>query len=328
MKPRVVKHLSNIEIDEVSLVDRGANQHATVAIAKRAPEEETMPKLFNEEGQLLDENSLEDGQQVYDEDGTAYVFTLDEDEDGDDVEAAEDDNEDEDAETPELAGVGKAFGFAGGVRPNAFNPSGTKKKTAQAGATPAFRAGAGTTTGRPRMAGAASAGGAGGVAKSFSEGVMEELSKAYSDEERDAVLSKAFGAVETFRQAAEESAMIAKSERDLRLTNEYISKAAEYNLPVDAEELGPVLYRMAETMDYDDCRVIAKCLEAAGSALFDEVGYIGGGDNVDIMDQVEAQAQELVGKAAGGVDSADVIGQIFEQNPEAYDEYLASRRGY
>ena len=83
---------------------------------------------------------------------------------------------------------------------------------------------------------------------------------------------------------------VAKSERDLRLTREYIAKSAEYNLPVDPKELGPVLYRMAESMSYDDCAVIAKCLESAGNILFEELGYQGGGDNSDIYSQVEAHA--------------------------------------
>lgn len=332
MKPKVVKHLSDIEIDEVSLVDRGANQLAAVAIAKRAPEEENMPELYNEEGQLLDENSLVDGQLVYDEAGTEYRFELD-----DDVEPGEDEDEadeevEEVVEERELASVGKAFGQGPTTGPSTF---GAKKKTA---AQPAFRAGAGVGMkplkpaatmggGMPQRPNLGSAAARPTVAKSYSEQVMEELSKAYSDEERDAVLSKAFAEVDGYRLQAVEAVKIAKSERDLRLTNEYISKAEEYNLPVDANALGPVLYRMAETMSYEDCSVIAKCLESAGSMIFDEIGNIGGGDNVDIMDQVNAQAQELVTKAADST-VPDMVNQIFESNPQAYDEYLATRRGY
>ena len=112
---------------------------------------------------------------------------------------------------------------------------------------------------------------------------MEELSKAFSDEDRDAGDRQGAGSGRGARgQARSESPEVAKAERDLRLTREYVSKAAEYNLPVDPTELGPVLYRMAETMSYDDCAVIAKCLETAGSILFEEVGYQGGGDNDDI----------------------------------------------
>jgi hypothetical protein len=86
-----------------------------------------------------------------------------------------------------------------------------------------------------------------------------------------------------------------------------------------------VLYRMAETMSYDDCSVIAKCLETAGEALFQETGFQGGGDNADVMDQVAAFAQERVevGKSLG----ANHIEAVFDDNPAAYDEYLASQRG-
>lgn len=329
MKPKVVKHLSNIEIDEISLVDRGANQHATVAIAKRAPEEENMPELFNEDGELLDENQLEDGQIVYDQEGTAYQFTADEVED----EVEVDDREPELAKALNLGGarkVGNAFtSGAAGVG------QGAGKATGAQGA--AFRMGAGLNRNKKPLAfaGAGTAAGAAGAAgykdrmkKSYSEQVMEELSKAYTDEERDQVLSKAFAEVEGYQKQAQEAVTIAKAERDLRLTNEYIAKAAEYNVPVDANELGPVLYRMTEQMSYEDCSVIAKCLEAAGSMIFEEVGYLGGGDNVDVLDQVEAQAQELVGKAAG-TSTEDAWSAVFEQNPAAYDEYLAqSRRGF
>lgn len=268
--PRVRKHLSDIEIDEISLVDRGANQHAAVTIAKRAPEEENMPELFDEGGNLLpDDHELQVGDVVYDADGQAYEFTLDGDE-GDYEEEEQDERELEPA-------VSKAF------------------ETPQS--------------------------------RSFREEVMEELSKAYTDEDRDRVIAKAFDQMEAFSKQAEEAERVAKSERDMRLTKEYISKAAEYNVPIAPEELGPVLYRMAETMSYDDCAVIHKALTSAGAALFDEIGQIGGGDNNDVMSQVYAHAQEQLSKSAEGND-ADTISKIFEMNPEAYDQYLAEQRGF
>lgn len=341
MKPKVVKGLSDIEIDEVSLVDRSANQHAAVAIAKRAPEEENMPDLYTEDGTLLDEDTLVNGQIVYAQDGTAYEFTADpEVEPGDEeVDEPDEDIEDDDVEVEEreLAGVGKAFGFAGSAGTQA--PS---RPTMQP-STPAspFRVGAGMNQQKKKPLAGQMGGGAmpqrpklgaaaarPTVAKSFQEQVLEELSKAYTDEDRDAVLSKAFAEVDGYKTQAAEAVKIAKSERDLRLTNEYIAKAEEYNLPVDAAQLGPVLYRMAETMSYEDCSVIAKCLEASGSMIFEEVGYIGGGDNVDVLDAVDAQAQELVGKS-DSLGTEEAWSQVFESNPQAYDEYLAqSRRGY
>ena len=261
--PRPRNKLTNMEIDEISLVDKGANQHAMIAIAKRAPEEETMPELYTEDGNLLDENTLQDGQIVYDGEGNAYEFTLE--------------AEEEEEREPETVGKSAFFDQ-------------TKQETTEPG--------------------------------DFTKQVLEELSKAYTDNDRDAVIAKALGRVEEIEKRYQQAEEIAKSERDLRLTREYISKAAEYNVPVDPNELGPVLYRMAESMSYDDCAVIAKCLDGAGAMIFEEHGYIGGGDNQDIMSQVEAQAVEI-GKSA----APENVVKVFDQSPESYDEYLASQRG-
>lgn len=256
------QNLSNMEIDEVSLVDKGANQHALVTITKRAPEEDAMPEefeLYTANGELLAQDAtLSDGDIVFDKDGNAYEY--------------EADAEVEVEKEPELVGK-SAF----------FQPQ-----------TPAADSG-------------------------FAKSIMEELSKAFGDDERDQVIAKALGRVEELERQTVEVAKAAKAERDLRLTGEYISKAAEYNLPVNPVELGPVLFRMAETMSYEDCSVIAKCLETAGTALFQEVGYIGGGDNEDVMD--------VVTKSIEGHATPEAVTKAFDVSPQAYDEYLASQRG-
>ena len=265
--PRPTRHLTDMEIDEISTVDKAANQYSRFVIAKRAPEEEEMPQLYNQEGQPLDEDQLEFGDIVYDDQGAAYEFVEDD---------GSDDGVDEDEDQLQMAEVGKsAF----------FKP--------QAG--------------------------------SFTASVMEELSKAFSDKDRDQVIAKALGRVEELEGQQRQAIEIAKSERDLRLTREYISKAADYNLPVAPEELGPVLYRMAETMSYDDCAVIAKCLETAGEILFEETGYQGGGDNADIYSQVEQHAYDTFGKS-DGFNAVSAVNTVFDQNPDAYDEYIAAQR--
>ena len=278
--PRAIRNnLTDMEIDEISTVDKAANQHSRFVIAKRAPEEDEVPKLFDQEGKPLAEDQLEFGDVVFDEDGNAYEFVEDDSADdqapGDEVERQ-----------PEMAGVGKRAGSA------FFEKSNTA---------PVAKAG------------------------SFAASVMEELSKAFSDADRDKVIVKALGRIEEVEARNEEIAKAAQAERDLRLTREYISKAAEYNLPVAADELGPVLYRMAETMSYDDCSVIAKALETAGEIIFEERGYSGGGDNGDVYSQVEAHAYDTFGKAED-FNSIEAINKVFETNPEAYDEYLAAQR--
>src|SRR5690242_12821818 len=84
-----VNAVSEIEVDEISLVDRPANQHASVVLAKRAPQEETFvaDNYFTEDGSAVDIDSLEPGAIVYDESGDAFRIEVDE---------------------PELATVGKS----------------------------------------------------------------------------------------------------------------------------------------------------------------------------------------------------------------------------
>lgn len=83
---RMIKKLSGLEIDEVSLVDRPANQHGLVAIAKRN-EESTMTDLYLGDGTAIDEDELQHGDVVYDEAGTEFVYVegSDEEQGGDDT---------------------------------------------------------------------------------------------------------------------------------------------------------------------------------------------------------------------------------------------------
>lgn len=253
--PRKVKELSNIEIDEISLVDRPANQHARVEITKRASEEDNVPEIYDENGELLDAEDLNEGDTVFDEDGNAFEVVLD-DEDESDF-AMEDE--------PVLVG------------------------------------------------------------KSFADDIREELSKAFTDIERDEVISKALGTVDALSKRLEEAEAIAKSERDLRLLGEYEEVAKSYNVPVDPQELAPVLMRMSDTMSYEDCATIHKALTSAGSAIFDEVGFIGGGDNVDVMSQVSAFLDEGISKSESGISKADAMADFFSSNPDAYDQYRSER---
>lgn len=258
MAPRTVNVLSNIEIDEISLVDRPANQHARVTITKRA-EEDAVSEYFSEDGTAIaDLDSLEVGSVVYDGEGNGFVVDLD---------TGEDAELDESQQVPEMVG------------------------------------------------------------KSLAEQVREDLSKAFTDVERDDVIAKALTEVSKAEQRAQAAEEIAKSERDLRLGREYIAKAAEYGVAgVTPDELGPVLMRMAETMPYEDCAVIHKALTSAGEA-FAELGFSGGAaGDTDPMGVVDAVFQEI-GKSADGLTREAAVSKAFEMNPAAYDDYLASRRG-
>lgn len=251
--PRRVRELRDVEIDEISLVDVPANQFAKVAIAKRATEEATVPELdtiYNEAGDPLEFDSLQEGDVVFDGEGNPYLYTEDE----TPVEET----------APELAEVGKSL--------------------------------------------------------------REELSKSFGVG-RDETIAKALRATQEAESRAARAEEIAKAERDLRLTREYVEVAKGYNIPVDPDELGPVLMRMAESMTDEDCAVVHKALSGAGEALFAEVGFIGGGDNVDVMSQVDAALDEAISKADGKVSKAAAMEEYFLAHPEAYDEYVATQGG-
>ena len=79
----VIKTLRDMEIDEISLVDRPANAHAKVVIAKRATQEETVPEdVFNEDGEVIDVSELSEGDVVFDEEGNPFLIVEDDEPEG------------------------------------------------------------------------------------------------------------------------------------------------------------------------------------------------------------------------------------------------------
>lgn len=269
--PRPVQRVTDMEIDEVSMVDRAANTSATIVFSKRADQEERMPDYLDADGNPLDLSQFEEGTILEDENGDQFEVTFDEDGDDSDEEDLVDDRE--------LVGIGKS----------------------------AFGAGPDDTA----------------IAS-----IREALSKAVSEDDRDSVLSKAFTTLSKRAQFAEarlsQAEDIAKSERNLRLEREYISKAAEYNVPIDPAELGPVLMRASEALSYEDCAVIHKVFSAAGEMLFVEAGFDGSGAADDPMAQIDDYLEASVVK--GDTSKAAAMTDFFDNNPAAYDTLRAERR--
>lgn len=273
---RKVREIQDLVIDEISLVDKGANQHATVTIAKSADgEKENYMDVYDEQGNPLDPESLEIGDVVYDAAGDAYEIQ------------ANDEQEQEDrVEERELA-VAKSFTTPFAKR--------EQKKSE--------------------------------VAKGFAQGLREELSKALTDRDRDEVINKAFAQIEALTEATEVAKRAAEAEREIRLMAEYTEIAKSYELPtVEVEPLAKALKNMAEKLSYEDCETIGKALQFAAEAqeaLYTEVGSIGGGDNSDVLQMVNAQVDGLVTKS--GATREELIAEVFAQHPEAYDQFLAER---
>ena len=389
---RMVKRLRNLDIDEVSLVDRPANQHGLVAIAKR-DEESTMSvqPMYDAEGYEVDPSELEHGDYAYDADGNEYVNVLDE--DIDDDEYYDDDDYDD--------GVGKAFGDtarlsamygreragragarlasrgesgarrAGGAARNlprreqeAFNRARNRSAwrsssaIATGGLTGPTRAGSAVGSARDKAwdvasnrrvrygaygAGAGAVGGGAAyagsrgrrksdVGKSYGESVLEELSKSYGDDARDAVVSKALDELaETSdyyvskADALEEQIAQMQAESEY---GEYVELAKSYGYaPGEVEEVADMIYDVAtnapEQLGMLD-RVLTSQSSIAKSFLAEQGMY--GGAESDAMAQVSAMADEAVAKGDGHFSVEQAVTELFSANPAMYDEYESDNR--
>lgn len=320
---RVVKEVSDMEIDEISLVDRPANQHAKVVITKNFSEEEAMPDIYDEDGDILDFNEVSEGDVVFDETGEAFVV-VDEEMEYDDI------------EEEELEEVGKANPFSAANKWLHSTPVTRAKDGKKVGElTDTDKWNMKRVKGAAAVAGGGTAAAGGGAAyaykkkgkekvdKSFSDELREELSKSLTSIERDEVIAKALGQVDEMAQSLAEAEEIAKSERDLRLIREYTEVAKSYNVPVDPDELAPVLMAIAEHLPYEYGEVIHKALGAAGDLIFEEIGYQGQADNNDVLSQVDAYIEQNVSKS--DISKAEAVEAVFADNPDAYDEYLSTR---
>lgn len=345
MATRMVKRLSQLEIDEVSLVDRPANQHGLVAIAKN-DQEDTMPELdiFDVEGYPVDVDQLEPGDRVYAEDGREFVYTETDDDEGEGAF--------EDADDRELAGVGKGWKETLGTKAQyAARRAGQKlddEKLAtqmfigrqgprlKRGAQAAGRA-AGKHVSDNRYAyGAAGGAGAGGygagrVGKSFGQEVLETLSKSLNDGERDVVIAKALDQVEVIAKRnteLEEAVGFLLEERD---HDDFVELAKGYDgLPVQSDELADVLHAAASSMSPEHLQLLDRVLTGAsevGKSYFEVIGYDGQQDS-DVLAQVYGMADAAVVKnAEAGLTREQAVTALFSTNPEAYDQYeLENRR--
>ena len=354
--------LSDLEIDEVSTVDRPANQHGLITFSKRHgslegshPEEGHMPlgtaevEVFDAEGAPVDPETLEHGALVYDQEGNEYVF-------------AEDDEDYDEGEEE----VGKASSalvhVPGGVsrtaRAGEHLGNAGRRTRAQAGrARDYFTEGTGTyragrpgkdgavryrqgrrlnQRGRAAAAGTGAAGAAGGVGylsgrrndvgKSLGDTVLEELSKAVTEDDQRAIIAKALDEVEVAKAENAELWKAFDEERDARMEVEFIAKADEYNLPVAPEVLGPVLKRLVENMDEQDLEVLDTVFKSTGDLLYAEYGHVGGGANSSVIDSVDELAAQMVSKSGGDFTTAEASVALFDANPEAYDAYIAEGR--
>jgi hypothetical protein len=165
------------------------------------------------------------------------------------------------------------------------------------------------------------------VGKSFAQSILDDVSKAVTTDDQISIVAKALQQSENerellIRKSAQLEARLNEAE-DAATLNWAISKAAEYNLPIDADEFGPILKRLVENMPERDMYVLDELFKSIGATFFEELGYNGGSPESS-YDYVAAAAQELVAKT--GASDAQAITAMYNANPDAYDAYLAEGR--
>lgn len=324
MNPRTVRKLSDLQIDEISLVDRPANQHGVVAIAKRADEENSMG-IYDADGDEVDEQDLEHGDVVYNDDGDEFVFVED---------AAEADDRE-----PEL--VGKAGGlnnfkaglgaftdgggqsgtkaYQGGQKARQMMDGGTKRakrKSKEYMGAPMNM----PTRGRALAYGGGAAATGYAVGKSLGESVLDDLSSALGQDDRDQVIAKAMDEVEFYKSHTEQLTDQVAALTEANEMAYFTEVAKSYGLPGDPNRLATVLKNAVDTMPQEDLDELDRLLTSQGS-LYEELGAAGSGQETMVMGQVEQMAHNAVGKSDVTMEQATVA--LFDANPNAYEDYLA-----
>jgi len=375
--------LSHLEIDEVSTVDVDANGYAKFSFSKAGEgpqiQEDSMPEqtFYDDDGDPVDVEDLEQGDVVRDESGAEFVFVEDE--------------IDEHADASGYASVGKALGARAAfiergaanaaarrkIAPKVANVAGKKsgwaldeaagqmKREAHGAGSRARQAGAyargipasmpgsvgvarareqlgrgvGRVAAQPGLYGGLAAGGAGlagggytlgrrsnqpAFAKSSGDRLLEDLSKALTDTDRDEVIAKALDQVSALEGSNAEIAKALDDERELRLSNEFFSKALEYNLPIAADDFGPILKSLYTGTPLTDAELadLDEVFKAVGSYLYEEIGSLGDTSNGSVMDEVDQIASQVVAKTGGQLTEEQAFAAALDANPYAYDEYL------
>jgi hypothetical protein len=327
--PKTIRRLQNLEIDEVSLVDAAANEHANITFSK-AESEGLMPDLYDADGDAVDQDSLESGDVIYDEEGNEFVYLSDEDVDA--LEAEDDSDGSQYDQVPELVGkgLGEAWSRAKPViRANASRASAAASgsyakhpKQYQLGAAGTAVAGTSYAAGHSRGKKQGTERGYEMASKSLGQTVYEELSKAMDNESRDEVIAKAMDEVSKARSEAAVANQRAEQLEDLLTESQYVEAVSGYGLPVDPAVLGPIMKRAAEALPEEDLAVLDRIFAAAGEGMLTEIGSTGAGDS-DVMDMIESYADKLIGK--NDTSQAEAIVALFDANPAAYDEYLTEQ---
>lgn len=305
---RPAKRLFDLEIDEISLVDRPANQHAEVAIAKR--DEDSMTVIDAEGREVSDLSQLEPGGIYFDADSGEALVACEEGAEPEDY-YSEDDLNSLYAGAEDEANAGELVG---------------KASPLQSKAVAGYISGAGHLSRNKKVYAAGGAGLLGGgvagmAAKSLGGEVYEQLSKALGDDQRNEVVSKALqdanDRVTRAEAAALQATRIAKGLAEQLDTERLTEITKSYGVPGRPEDLAEIFKSLNSTQ----AQYLDQVLSSVGEQLFESRGADLPEHAGSIHGQIEAMAGEAVGKSDVTAEAA--ISALYAANPDAYDAFLA-----
>lgn len=173
------------------------------------------------------------------------------------------------------------------------------------------------------------------LAKKNAEPEVEEIDKSELDPKVAARLEKLEKAERESAEKAEKAEALAKAERDARIEKEFIAKAqSDFSLlPVSANEFGPVLKRMTETLSEDDMKLVTTVLKAqdehlrANTLLLKELGASGDPEPGEDLTSEQLKKAEELQKADPNMSTYEALRATMMGSKEAQQAYLASVRG-
>jgi len=163
---------------------------------------------------------------------------------------------------------------------------------------------------------------------------LAEKVDAIEDEKEEVLKSadpKLVAIVKGLEERASAAEAIAKAERDHRMTQEYVSKAATLShLPVKAVEFGSVLKDAAESLSEEAFNAIWQVLSAANanlskSGLFNEIGKSSSFDNDGPMSVIEKAAAALR-QSNPLLTKEQSIAKAVEADANLYKQYVNERK--
>ena len=165
----------------------------------------------------------------------------------------------------------------------------------------------------------------------LTEQLQKNDEEAQQEAEQEDILKSADPEIVAIVKAAEERAeaaeVIAKAERDFRLEREFVSKAASLdNLSIEADAFGKVLKNAAEALSQEDFDALMGALEGANSsveagAVFAEVGKASSFENDGPTSALNKAAASLR-ESDSTLTPEAAVAKAVSEDPTLYEQYL------